>query len=244
VDTSLTLWTESGRVGVYFIEFGAPPRAHNVTYDRAHSAVSQLTPDLFDWTHLDQARHLHLTGITAALSESCAETVLHAAQQARRRGLSVSIDVNYRSKLWSPEQARRTLSGILPSADILICALADAAEVFGLTGSAEQTARAFQRDYGIPQVVLTMGAEGAVARAGEQEYRCAGIPATEVDRVGAGDAFDAGVLHGFLDGDLEKGLRYGTAMASLKHTIPGDLLIATREEIEAVMSGGPRGIQR
>ncbi len=244
VDTSLILWTSTGRVGVYFIEFGAPPRPHNVTYDRANSAVSLLTPDMFDWTHLERARHLHLTGITVALSESCAATVLHAAQEARRRGLSVSMDVNYRFKLWSPEQARQTLSGILPSLDILICALSDAAEVFGLTGSAEEIARAFQHSYGIPKVVLTMGGEGALALEGEQMHRCAGIPATEVDRVGAGDAFDAGVLHGFLDGDLEKGLRYGAAMASLKHTIPGDLLIASREEIEAVMRGGPRGIQR
>src|SRR5579872_1299621 len=110
VDTSLILWAETGRAGVYFIEFGAPPRPHHVYYDRADSAASHLTPDMVDWAQLDGARHLHLTGITPALSAGCAATVAHAAHEARARGLTVSLDINYRRKLWTPAQAKKMLA--------------------------------------------------------------------------------------------------------------------------------------
>jgi len=244
VDTSRVLWTDTGRAGVYFIEFGAPPRSHQVYYDRANSAASTLTPEEVDWTHLDGARHLHLTGITPALSLSCAATVDRAAREAKARGLTVSFDVNYRSKLWTPARARETLAPILANVGLLFCPAADAQTVFGLTGEPEAVARALQETYGVPTVIVTAGGEGATAVQDGRALQVAAIPSAEVDRVGAGDAFDAGVLHGFLDGDLEMGLRYGAAMAALKRTMPGDELLTTREEIEAVVNGAAMGIRR
>ena len=101
VDTSSVIWSDHGRAGVYFIEFGAHPRPHHVTYDRALSAASTLSPEEVDWDILGEAKHLHLTGITCALSNSCAQTVERAVVEAKQRNLTVSFDVNYRAKLWA-----------------------------------------------------------------------------------------------------------------------------------------------
>jgi 2-dehydro-3-deoxygluconokinase len=244
VDTSLILWTPSGRVGVYFIEFGATPRPHQVYYDRADSAVTTLTPDEVDWSLLDGSRHLHLTGITPALSESCAATVERAGQEARARGLSVSFDMNYRSKLWSPTQARDAVVPILKHVDLLFCPTGDATAVFNLGGAPAQVARALQQKLGVKTVVVTGSRAGVEAVDGELALRADVIPTTDVDRVGAGDAGNAGILHGYLGGDLATGLRYGSAMAALKHTVPGDELLSSTEEIEAVVSGVCAGIHR
>lgn len=248
VDTSLTLWEENGRAGLYFIEFGSPPRPHCITYDRAGSSASRLDPGEVDWDHLHDARHLHLTGITPALSASCAATVLQAAQLAESKGLTVSFDVNYRSKLWSGYRAAEAIEPILKHVDLLICAARDAAEVFGLTVEPEAACRTLYDRYGVPNTVVTASEQGvwAVRHVNSRTNQCyqPPIPAAEIDRVGAGDAFSAGVIDGFLDGDLQRGLFFGVAMASLKHTIPGDELIATRAEIEALASGGEPHIQR
>lgn len=244
VDTSHVLWTESGRVGVYFIEFGAPPRPHQVYYDRADSAISQLAPDMVDWDQLDRARHLHITGITAALGEGCALAVAHAASEARRRGLTVSLDVNYRSKLWTTDKARETLIPILRDVNLLFCPMGDAAQVFGITDSPARVARALQQKYRVHSIVVTGSPEGVAAVHGDQTLRSDNTRAMEVDRIGSGDAGNAGILHGYLDGDLQKGLRYGSAMAALKLTVPGDELIVTRQEIEDVVNGVTGGVRR
>jgi len=244
VDVSHTMWCEHGRVGVYFIEFGSSPRQHQVYYDRADSAASRLTPDEVDWSVFDSAKHLHLTGITVALSETCAATVARAILEAKKRGLTVSFDVNYRQKLWSPSLAATALSPLLTSVDLLICPLADATALFGCSGTTHKVATTLQRQYGCRTVVVTAGGDGATAVEGGSVYFASAIPLEEVDRVGAGDAFNAGMIHGWLDGDLPLGLRYGMAMAALKHTMPGDELIATKAEIEALVHGGASGIQR
>lgn len=244
VDTSYVIWTNTGRVGVYYIEFGMPPRPHHVHYDRAHSAVSELSPDQVDWSHLDNARHLHVSGITTALSASCAETVARAVKEAKERGLSVSFDVNFRRKLWSAAQCRETIVPLLAKVNLLFCPMGDAEEVFGFADTPERVARAFQENYGVPTVVVTGSRERVEAVDGDRRLFTPVIPAREVDRIGSGDAGNAGILHGYLDGDLAKGLRYGAAMAALKHSIPGDELIATREEIEAIVNGAFVNIQR
>jgi len=244
VDVSHIVWSDSGRAGVYFIEFGAPPRPHEILYDRQESQASRLAPQDVDWSLLDQARHLHLTGITAALSDSCARTVALARSEAAARGLTVSFDVNYRGKLWTPARCREVLQPILREVDLLLCPLADAKAVFGLDGNPESVASQLGRLTRAKAVVVTAGAGGALLAADDQILRQDAIPAVEVDRVGAGDAFSAGLLDGFLDGDLARGLRMGVAMASLKHTLPGDHLISTRDEIEHVLAGLPPGIRR
>src|SRR5437660_4020368 len=109
VDTSRMLWEEEGRAGLYFIEPAAAPRRARVLYDRAHSSASRMRPEEIDWSVLDSVRHVHLTGITPALSDSCRATVARALVEAKARGCSTSFDVNYRARLWSAEAARETL---------------------------------------------------------------------------------------------------------------------------------------
>src|SRR5919202_1597120 len=111
VDVSHVRWVDGARMGLYFIEPGAAPRSSLVLYDRAHSAASSMTPDDFDWSVLGRARHVHLTGITPALSATAAETVARALAEARGRGRTVSFDVNYRARLWPAAVA---CEGLLP----------------------------------------------------------------------------------------------------------------------------------
>src|SRR5207249_2626023 len=113
------------------------------------------SPEEIDWSHLDSARHLHMSGITPALSHSCGETCLRAVREARERGLTVSLDVNYRSKLWTTEAAGSMLSTLLPFTDLLICPHRDARGVFGIDGSPGEVARSFQMSHGLNSIVIT-----------------------------------------------------------------------------------------
>jgi 2-dehydro-3-deoxygluconokinase len=244
VDVSHVSWTDTGRVGLYFIEPGAAPRSSLVLYDRAHSAASTMAPDDFDWSALDEARHLHLTGITPSLSPTTADTVAVAIREARTRGKTVSFDVNYRARLWAAELARETLTPLIQGMDLLICPLADAQQVFCLSGSEEKIARDLAELSHASQVALTLGGGGAILWDGKDTHRAEAFLVQAIDRVGAGDAFDAGLLWGFLMGDTPKGLRYGMAMAAIKHTIPGDEFVSSREEVEALLTSGHRDIQR
>ena len=243
VDTSHVLWEEGGRAGVYFIEPAAPPRPARVLYDRAHSSASRISPAAVDWSLLDAVRHVHLTGITVALSDSCRATVARALAEARSRGCSTSFDVNYRARLWSAEAARQALEPLLAGVELLITPLADARLLWGLPADGDAAAAALRERFGAGVVAVTRGAEGALCHDG-QVRSAASFPMREVDRVGAGDAFDAGLLFGFLRGDLDQGLAYGMAMAALKHSIPGDEFVATREEVESLLAGASREIHR
>lgn len=247
VDTAAVNWDKksSARAGLYFIDFGTSPRATNVHYDRANSSACTIRPDHVSVDHIENSRLLHLTGITTALSDSCAEAVSFAIGFAKDAGKLVSFDVNYRAKLWSPDAAKVTLSRILPKVDLLFCPESDAKTVFGIEGSAESVARQLKERFGVPSVVVTCSEGGARAIDDNGAYSVSAYPLGQiVDRIGAGDAFSAGTLFGYLSGDLPKGMEYGTAMAALKHTIPGDILIATRAEIEAVVAGAKGGVSR
>src|SRR5687767_6354784 len=107
VDTNGIIWNEGGRLGTYYVEFGAPPRGIQVTYDRAYSCMAQLKPDEIDWDSLFDAKLLHLTGITPALSPSCHEIVERALKETEQRSIPVSFDVNYRQKLWNKDEAQK-----------------------------------------------------------------------------------------------------------------------------------------
>ena len=232
VDTSEVLWTGDERVGTYFIEYAPPPRRIEVVYDRKDSAAARMTPEHIPWEFLLDTRILHLTGITAGLSPSCLAVMAEACERAQQSGLTLSVDVNYRARLWSPSEAAEALLPLLRRATIVICGEADAATLFGLEGEAEQVLRDLQHLTGSPSVVLTIGERGALAITGDdQVFTQPALPATIVDRIGAGDAFSAGVLCGLLEGSLETGLRYGAAMSAHKLTTFGDMLCATRTEI-------------
>src|SRR6516165_6440517 len=130
------LWTTEDRAGVYFVEFGAAPRASSVLYDRAGSAAARVTPGMIPWDKvLAGARWFHVTGITPALSGSAAEATREALQAARKANLKISIDLNYRAKLWSPAEAGRWMTDFMPHCDVLITTEEDAERVFGVTGT-------------------------------------------------------------------------------------------------------------
>ena len=247
VDTSGVMWDskDEARAGLYFLDFGVPPRGIDVYYDRARSSITTVRPDHIDLSRIEESHLLHLSGITPALSESCGETVRFMMQMAEQYGTQISFDVNYRAKLWTPDEAKRTLAPLLPMVDVLLCPLADAQSVFGITGTGPEVARAFRDKYGVGAAVITMGGGGSVACDDANDFAATPFALGQVvDRVGAGDAFNAGVLWGWLQDDLKLGLETGTAMAALKHTVPGDLLLSTKEEIEAARSQTFTGIRR
>jgi 2-dehydro-3-deoxygluconokinase len=247
VDTSGVLWEDApgARAGLYFLDFGVAPRGTEVTYDRALSSASRIAPEEILPGRIAGARLLHLTGITPALSSGCAAAVETALLMAKEAGTAVSFDVNYRAKLWSPEAARRALEPLLPRIDLLVTPEADARLLFGLEGDGTDVARAFRARYGVGAAVVTGGEGGATACDDAGDWSASPHTLGQVvDRVGAGDAFNAGVLMGYLQGDLALGLQYGTAMAALKHTMPGDLLLSTRAEIERVRARSESGIRR
>src|SRR5262249_57816499 len=123
-----------GRCGLYFLEFGAAPRASSILYDRKDSSVSRVRPGMFDWPAIFAgARWFHVTGITAALSTGAAETVAEAMRAAKAAGVSISVVLNYRAKLWSREDAARVMASLLPTCDVLFASEADAEHLFGIT---------------------------------------------------------------------------------------------------------------
>jgi 2-dehydro-3-deoxygluconokinase len=247
VDTSRIIWTQDGRVGTYFIEFGAPPRPSRVWYDRADSAISLLSPQDIDWQILTETRLLHLTGITMALSENCAQIVNLLIDRAQEAGVTVSFDVNYRSKLWSAELAAKALRPLCTKTDILFVSSHDAERLFGCQGGPEQIATQLTEMFGARIVALTMADGGSVCIDESGVHSEGPYPGVvEVDRVGAGDAFASGFLFGYLEGKgLAQCLRYARALSAIKYSISGDLAITTREELETLVSRSPQeGIQR
>lgn len=254
VDTSNIVWSKSGRVGIYFLEFGANPRASSVLYDRAGSAVSTLAPGEVDWKKaFDGCRLFHVSGITPALSRSCAEATLEAVKAAKAAGAKVSYDVNYRKKLWTPEEANACQVPMMEFVDILITTEEDTAVVFGIREKTYQdVAVKLNERFGFEVVAITLREDLSVLRnnwsafayANGVFHESAKYPCELVDRVGAGDAFTAGFIYGYLTGDVQKGVDYGTAHSALKHSIPGDLNWATLDEVENLLKGGGSRIQR
>ncbi len=237
IDSSAVVVKE-GRVGTYYVEFAAAPRAVQVIYDRAAAAVSSLTPDDIDWEYLLGTRVVHLTGITAALSPGCYDIILAACKRAKDAGVTVSFDVNYRSKLWSAADAREKLEPVLKLVDILICGEADAQTVFGIEGSPESVLEGLKNLSNAAHVVLTRSDAGSATLMGGDLVQVEAGAAEMVDRLGAGDAFAAGVIDGFLDGDVTEGMRRGTALAGLALTQHGDMVSTTRAELEGLLKGG------
>lgn len=238
VDCSGVVWTDEDRVGTYYLEFGAPPRPTRVIYDRAHSAASRMGPQMFDLAQIAGARVLHLTGITPALSQGCYDLVRDLLGLVDWAGVKVVFDVNYRALLWSPEECAARLSPLLKGVHVLICGQGDAETVFGLRGSAEESARALQERFGAAQVVVPLPEGGMAALDGDTLWTLKGYPVQVVDRIGAGDALAAGVICGLLEGDFARGLRYGVAMSALQLTAHGDLFRFSRAEVLRLVEAG------
>lgn len=254
VDVSHILWTSEDRVGVYYVEFGASPRPSSVLYDRKDSAIARITPGRIDWAQVfSQARWFHVTGITPALSESAAETTREAINAAKTAGLTVSIDLNYRAKLWSEHEANRWMSEFVTAADVLITTEEDTARVLGIREETfEKVARRLADTFSLDVVAITLrenpfvwrNSWTAIAWHQGQVFRTRAYEVEVVDRLGAGDSFAAGLIHGLLAGDVQKGLDIAVAVSALKHSIPGDFAWITRDEVERLLSGAGLRISR
>jgi 2-dehydro-3-deoxygluconokinase len=234
VNTSGVLWRENGRMGTYYVEFAAPPRGIQVTYDRAHSCAAEVQLDEIDWDTLFDTHILHLTGITPALSQSCREVVGDAVQIAKQRKVTVSFDVNYRQKLWSETEARQTLLPLMKQADLLFCSQVDATRLFECKGSMQEIAQGLLDLTRVPKVIVTFGEQGILCWKGDAWQHEPTQPTQVIDRLGAGDALAAGVLYGLLHSDFEAGLRYGTVLAAMALGQKGDMVITTEAEMLAL----------
>jgi 2-dehydro-3-deoxygluconokinase len=254
VSTEHLVWTEEDRIGVYFLELGAAPRASSVLYDRKGAAIAQVRPGMIDWrTVFAGVRWFHVTGITPALSPGAAEVTREALQAARAAKVQTSIDLNYRAKLWSEAEAGRWMSELMPSCDVLITTEEDTERVFRIKGKDyEDVAGQVARRFPLQVVAITLrenplvwrNSWTAIAYQGGTVLRTRSYEVEIVDRLGAGDSFAAGLIHGLLDGDLQKGLDYGVAASAIKHSIPGDFAWITRAEVEALLQGPGLRISR
>ena len=236
VDTAV-VWDEDGRLGTYYVEFGGKPRGTEVIYDRAGSSVTTATPSELDVGLVETADMFHTTGITPALSPTLEETTARLLSTASDAGTTTVFDLNYREKLWSPARARETIEELLPVVDLLVVADRDAEAVLGLDGSAEEMARELDADYDQDVTIVSRGAEGSLAVAHGEVYEQSVFETDDTDPVGSGDAFLGGFLARYHEGaSVPEALEYGTATASLKRTIPGDMALVTPEEVADVIS--------
>jgi 2-dehydro-3-deoxygluconokinase len=237
--------TGEGRMGLYFLETGAVHRPSHVLYDRADSAFALAPPESYDWPGLlDAANVLHVSGVTPAVGADAAAAAIAAVRAARARGMSVVFDGNYRSKLWQAWNASPgpILHDIFACADILFADQRDIAIVLGrefTSASAEQSftdaaAAAFEAFPALQRIVSTRRVQHSVdhhelsavmaTRAGTVTSPAQQVTSI-VDRIGAGDAFAAGVLHGlFTSMSDQESLDFGLAAGCLKHSVPGDFL--------------------
>jgi 2-dehydro-3-deoxygluconokinase len=255
VDVSQVIWQNEGRAGLYFLEFGATPRPSSVHYDRVNSSFSTIEPGELDWkTILKNAKCLHLTGITPAVSESAAEAAMEAIKAAKACGCKVSLDLNYRAKLWSPQEASKTLSAMMEDVDILITTRGDTRTILDIEAQTDKALAAILLDQYPFEVVAVSYREGdtvwrclwsALARTGKKTFSTRTYTIDIVDQVGRGDSFAAGFLYGYISaGDVQKGLDYGVALAALKYSFPGNFNWCTKKEVDALLAGKKPGVSR
>ena len=268
VHTDNIVWTQDGRAGLYFVEFGASPRASSVLYDRAGSAISQVKTGEMDWAKiLEGGRWFHVSGITPALSGSAAEVTREALIVAKKAGLQVSYDLNYRSKLWTPDQARKCQEPLMEMVDVLITTEEDTRVVFGLTAAGQDdrgfaalsaepykaVAEKLAEKFGFRAVAITLRENPtvlrntwtAIAYHDGHFYEDRKYELELVDRLGGGDSFSAGFIYGLLTSNsYQYAVQFGVAFSALKQTIPGDFNWATRAEVEAQLKGGSLRVSR
>lgn len=244
------------RLGILYVETGASQRPTKVIYDRAGTAFRTASREDFDWLRiLEEKDWFHVSGTAPALGPNVLEILEDGLRAADDLGLTVSLDCNYRSKLWSLEAAGKTLSALLPSCDLFVASPYDAALLFGLPRepglsaleAAGRQAAELSKRYGIRAVAMSVRA-GASASAGELQgllyvdggtYASRSYELAIVDRIGGGDAFTAGLIHGLGCGwEPQETIEFATAAACLKHSIPGDFNLVTAEEIRDLMGGG------
>lgn len=246
-------WTIDDRAGLYFAELGAAPRASSVVYDRAGSAMSRITPGTIEWPSVFRgARWLHVSGITPALSESAATAAAEALIEAKRTQLTISYDLNYRGKLWSAEKARAVQEPLLKYVDVLVTTEDDTRMVLGMSASEppDEIAAALAQRFDLGAVAVTLPVTvrypwSAVVSAQGEIYRAPRHEVQAIDRLGAGDAFCAGLIVGRLENrGWDDAVRLAAAVSALKYSIPGDFCLVTRGEVEQLVRGTSPHISR
>jgi len=258
VDVSHMLWAEGERVGLYFVEYGAKPRPTRVYYDRKDSAFAHIQPGMVAWNEIFHGTRLfHVGGITPALSISAFEAQKEAMLAARKAGCLVSYDVNYRAGLWTMEEARKTQLPLMEYVDILVTSLPDQPNITELLsglqgGDPAEVARQVAEKFGFKAVLVTMrrslsaqrASLSSLAFAEDQIYTDRRYEVETVDPLGGGDACVAGFLTGYLEGDVQAGVRLGNAFSALQQTGPTDLPWPTRSEVEALILEGGSNMRR
>lgn len=254
VDTSHVMYSKDERLGLYFLEFGAAPRASSVIYDRKGSAIAAVQPGMVPWAKVFAGtKWFHVTGITPALSASSAATTREAMIAAKAAGVKTSMDLNYRVKLWTTTEAGKCLSDLMQYCDVLITTEEDVEKVFGITGSNyEEVAAKVADKFKLDIVAITLRENPLVWRntwtgmayQKGKVYKTRTYEVEIVDRLGAGDSFAAGLIHGLLGGDVQNALDWGVATSAIKHSIPGDFAWVRPEEVEALLKGGGLRISR
>jgi 2-dehydro-3-deoxygluconokinase len=237
VDTRFVRWIPEARQGLMFFEPGPAPRNARVIYDRKNSAASELGFEDAPWEALIAAsQRIHLSGITPALGPSCRALVAHVAQLAAAAGKPVSYDLNYRATLWSAAEARAMMDAVAPHLDLFVVAERDARSVLGFAEEGEPLAHAIAARYGVALVALTRppGSEPGDLLLARGEIRHAPrYPVEIVDRIGAGDAFVAGLIHGLLEGDLDLAIRLAAYAGAICLATPGDINYFAPEDLAA-----------
>jgi 2-dehydro-3-deoxygluconokinase len=251
------------RLGLYFVETGAVQRGNKVIYDRAHSAFAQIQPQTIDWdTVFSDASWFHWSGITPAVSKNTADTCLEAVKIAKKKGLTISCDLNYRGKLWKwGKTPGEVMSSLLKYVDIVIGNEEDMEKVFGIKApgvnvtkgqiNAQKyrvvTRQILKRFPHLHLAAITLRQSisashnkwSGVLDDGKTFYTAANYDISHiVDRVGAGDAFSAGFIYQLLQKkDCQHALDFAVALSCLKHTIAGDSCVVTVDEVNKLMSG-------
>jgi 2-dehydro-3-deoxygluconokinase len=256
------------RVGIYFLETGASQRASTVTYDRAHSAISEIDPAELNWDKiLKGADWFHFTGITPALSDKAAQACLEGARAAKKLGLTVSCDLNFRKKLWTSEKAGKVMSGLMEHVDICIANEEDAEKVFGIKAAGTEVtegkidhdryitvAKKLTERFKFKGVAITLRESfsashngwSALYYTGGKDHFSKRYDVQIVDRVGGGDSFAAGLIYalGHKKSPAEA-IQFAAAASCLKHSISGDFNLVRLAEVEALLAGDGSGrVQR
>ena len=258
------------RVGIYFAEAGASQRASTVIYDRAHSSVSAMKPDAVNWPAvMSGAAWFHVTGITPALGANGAEATRQAMAAARAAGVRVSVDLNYRKKLWTEAQAREVMGPMMKNVDVVIANEEDLQSVLGVhvegtdvtSGQLDiagfrSAAERVTREFGPSMVAITLRESVSASDNGwsaalwdastNTMHRSQRYDVRLVDRIGGGDSFAAGLIYGLVAGrSPEAALRFAVAASALKQTIPGDFNRVTVDEVDRLAGGDASGrVQR
>jgi len=256
------------RVGIYYNERGASQRGSKCIYDRAGSSIQLSKPEDFDWKQIMQgASWFHITGITPALGPNLVQSCIEAAEEAHKAGATVSLDLNYRAKLWSREEANKAMTELCKYVDICVANEDDAADVFGIkaentdttkgelsTEGYKSVARQLMEKFAFKKVAITLRTSinanrndwQALLYDGKDFFFSKKYEIWIVDRVGGGDSFTAGLIYSLLSGkSSQEAVEFAVAASCLKHTIEGDFNMVSVAEVEKLASGNASGrIQR